>query len=466
METMNWESLLSKRRLSEDAPHRLYSEDDLNFPPSTRSEFQRDHDRILFTSSFRRLKDKTQVFPLAESDYVRTRLTHSFEASSVGRSLGRLIAHRIQEAKLAGRGEEHIDAQDFGAIVSATCLAHDIGNPPFGHSGEDALQRAFARWYKANAKRYRLRLTKQERLDLSCFEGNAQGFRVLTRLQPVFPVGGMQLTCAMLAAYTKYPRKSYILPKLADDYLKDKKHLSKHGFFSQDEPTFRLVADEVGLLVDRNAGGSAWARHPLAFLVEAADDICYRVIDWEDGFKLGLISYETAAGALAKLLKNAKPEIGNGQPFDEQKNIIARLRSGVINRLIFMVGDVFMERYDAIMAGEFSNALLDEIKGPYAEALAEIREKSVKFLYRNDKVVEIELAGYNLLGDLASALWSAQFEEDKFSKKHRILLENHTASGYETPYEKLLQVTDFVSGMTDSFAVSFSQKIKGISLAT
>src|SRR3954467_3450566 len=261
---MNWAQLLCADRLRLDRP---------GIPAPPRSPFQIDSDRIIFSSAFRRLQDKTQVFPLADNDYVRTRLTHSLEVASVGRSLGARVGDHLCQAHFPG-GEIH--ASDIGAIVSAAALAHDLGNPPFGHSGEDAIRHWFTTSPVAQAARKEF--TKAEKKDFECFEGNAQGFRIITRLQmPDNP--GLRLTYATLAAFTKYPRASR-LPVKPEGGASAK----KFGFFQSEAPFFEEVAVRTGL--DQRVPGAAWwCRHPLAFLVEAADDICYRLVDFEDGFR-------------------------------------------------------------------------------------------------------------------------------------------------------------------------------------
>ena len=258
-----------------------------------RTAFQQDYDRIVFTSAFRRMKDKTQVFPLSKSDYVRTRLTHSLEASCVGRSLGALVGREI----IARHELKNVESGDFGAIVAAACLAHDIGNPPFGHAGEDAIRE----WFRNSGLLERHPFTPAQRADFEHYEGNAQGFRIVTRLQnPANP--GLQLTSAVLAAFTKYPRPSSVATEL------DGKSGKKFGFFQQDIDNFRQVARSTGLV--ERIPGTAWRRHPLAFLVEVADDTCYLIVDLEDAARLGFVPYKDAEcllGDLAAHLDAATP---------------------------------------------------------------------------------------------------------------------------------------------------------------
>ena len=280
---MDWNRLLSRIRPGLSRPH----------PDSeARTDFQRDFDRIVFSSAFRRLQDKTQVFPLSQSDYVRTRLTHSLEVSSVGRSLGTMVGDRvIRRHDLKG-----VYPQDFGAVVAAACLAHDIGNPPFGHAGEDAIRL----WFAASATGQAVleTLSEPQRQDFLRFEGNAQGFRIITRLQSPDNRGGMQLTCALLGAFTKYPRAAWLsVPSPLGVAFR------KFGFYQDDRDLFAEVAGHLGL--DEVAPG-AWRRHPLAWLVEAADDICYRIIDVEDAFRLQQLRFEDVRDLLLPLTGSAE----------------------------------------------------------------------------------------------------------------------------------------------------------------
>jgi dGTPase len=277
---MEWTKLISGKRLGLTRP---------NPKEIGRSVYQRDYDAIIFSSSFRRLQDKAQVFPLAKSDYVRTRLTHSLEVSCVGRSLGQLIG---EDLKLNDKIPKELAASEIGNIVAAACLAHDIGNPPFGHNGEKALQE----WFTTKTGQSALEgLTDQEKADFEGFEGNAQGFRILTRLQNTDNEGGLQLTCATLATFTKYPRPASII---FNEHPSHKgKGFKKYGYFVGEAQLFEEVAAEVGLS-RRHSECSGWFRHPLAFLVEAADDICYGINDIEDGYRLHHLSFNEAADLL------------------------------------------------------------------------------------------------------------------------------------------------------------------------
>ena len=275
---MNWEQLLSLKRQGDTSKRLRIEQDD------TRLGFEVDYDRIIFSAAFRSLQDKTQVIPMSKTDFVHTRLTHSLEVSVVGRSIGRLIGKKILE-KYPHLQEVHgFQANDFGAIVAAASLAHDIGNPPFGHSGEKAIGEYFS---IGKGQQYKDQLTDKQWQDLIDFEGNANGFSVLSSSRPGIE-GSLRLTYAVLGAFMKYPKES--LPKKPTKNISDK----KYGFFQSDKDFFKEVADELGMISNKSGNDIGYERHPLAFLVEAADDICYTIIDFEDGINLGLVSEDFA----------------------------------------------------------------------------------------------------------------------------------------------------------------------------
>jgi len=448
--TMDWNKLLTRRRLGQSSIEE----------PAGRSSFQRDFDRIIFSSGFRRLQDKTQVYPLSESDYVRTRLTHSLEVSCVGRSLGEIVGKAI----IAQHKLQEIHHSDIGAIVASACLAHDIGNPPLGHSGEEAIQHWFR--YTAAGQKVIESLTDAEKEDFLQYEGNAQGFRLLAKLQTPDNPGGMQLTCAMLAAYTKYPRESRVVG--SPEEMK-RKSAKKFGFMQAEKELFREVAEVVGLL-PISSGSAWWCRHPLAFLAEAADDITYTIIDFEDGCRLGYISLEE--------LKEIYQTILTPEDFTRLKDIrlnhdkIEYLRAKAINKLIFEVVDVFTEREEEILAGTFDKALTFHI--PSKEGLDKIISVSRKKAYSAREVIEVEAAGYEVLGWLIEAFITSSNDiaenenpSAKSKKLYQLLPEKFAGINRvpdKSAYVRLLNVTDFISGMTDSFAVSLFKKMSGISL--
>lgn len=451
--SMEWEKLLSPKRLGASRP--LAAD-------AGRSPFQIDSDRIVFSSAFRRLQDKTQVFPMAESDYVRTRLTHSLEVASVARSLGARVGAQICERRKLPVG---IHASDFGAIVSAAALAHDLGNPPFGHSGEDAIRH----WFKCSPIARRAReedLTPSESADFDAFEGNAQGFRLITKLQmPDNP--GLRLTCATLGAFTKYPRVS-LLPKA---FPYEGASTKKHGFFESEVGHFAEIAEELGL-IQRVDGVACWARHPLVFLVEAADDICYRLVDFEDGYRLNLLSYEEVRESFLQVTSDPK-DAERADRLHDPKDRIAFLRAKAIGIAIDQSALLFLEKEHEVLNGTWDQPLLDAIaSGP---ALNRIQKRSVRTIYSTARGVEIEAAGFEVLGGLLDTFFGACEDVARngssSSPRSRKLLDlvpeqylQQPCEPHPFPFARLQSMTDFVSGMTDSYAVSLYKKVRGISL--
>ncbi len=446
-EGMDWRRLLSTRRLGKPAVEQVRQ-------PLPRTEFARDYDRLIFSSAFRRLQDKTQVFPLAKSDYVRTRLTHSLEVASVGRSLGMLAAEVVQrrEPEVA----DIVIPQDVGTLVAAACLAHDIGNPPFGHAGEDAIREWFAGWAGLSG------LEEAEREDLLKFEGNAQGFRTLCVLQNPGQPGGLQMTCAMLAVMAKYPRASVV-----DSAQKDGASGRKFGFFSAEAGWFEEVAETVGLL-PKAGGGLAWYRHPLAFLVEVADDICYHVIDIEDGFKAGVLDFDTLNRLHTPFL-DARHQARARQLSDLSQRA-SYFRSVTIDRVIHQAIAQFETHYDAILDGRFDRPLLACIE--QARAFSAFKQVAREQIYYARPVVEVKACGFEVLAGLLDTFLGAI--EDRAAKGDRASSRTHTLlrlmprpqpdpAGL-SPFQRALFATDFVAGMTDSYAVELYQRIRGIAL--
>jgi len=448
---LEWQKLLTDSRLGEKTPPKQKLQDG-------RSEFQKDFDRIVFSPAFRRLQDKTQVFPLPESDFVHTRLTHSLEVSCVGRSLGNLVGETIikRNPSLSNRFTKF----HFGEIVAAACLAHDIGNPPFGHSGEDAIAEYFR---SGNGQKFKSKIKDEKKwTDLIKYEGNAQGFRIITKLQNPKVKGGLNLTYSTLAAVTKYPRESLISTQ--NKSLQNKAY-RKYGFFQAEKDIFKEVADATGLDCMKNKKFYWWCRHPLTFLVEAADDICYRVMDLEDGFRLGLISFKETEELLRPLV--SKQGLKDYRDKDE-KDRIGYLRAVAINELVNELAEVFLDEEKNILNGRFENELISEIKR--TKALQKIKDISIAKIYKSRSVVEREVAGYEVLGGLLDTFIDSYNEayEGKISSKNKsvfALLPNRISEDIPGElYLRLLRIIDFVSGMTDSFAVSLFRKIKGISL--
>lgn len=447
----SWDKLISKKRFETNDPK--YNTDE-----SVRGEFQRDYDRVVFSSAFRRLQNKTQVMPMPESDFVHTRLTHSLEASVVGRSLGRIVGKSILERHPELAQEKHIQEADFGDVVAAACLAHDIGNPPFGHSGEDAISSYFQ---SEEAQPYLSTLTEAEKDDLQRFEGNAAGFRILTYTYPAhcsLP-GGLSLTYTTLATFTKYPKES--LPVITGTKNTSEK---KYGFFQTEKAWFNTIAQELGLLKKGGTDEVFYHRHPLAFLVEAADDICYRIIDFEDGLKLGLVPHEKGIDLLRQIL-NDNPNRKSSLHFYDWREEIGYLRARIIGKLIEETSAVFLQHEQEILQGIYDKPLINELS--CKPVLDQIRDLSVKLIYLNRPVLEIEAAGFEVLGGLLDACVKAVFHpESKHHRKLAALIPPHYLQlpAEATDYERIIHITDFVSSLTDQAALGLYRKIKGIEL--
>ncbi|NMH27017.1 deoxyguanosinetriphosphate triphosphohydrolase [Flavobacterium silvaticum] len=442
---MHWEQLLSLKKQG-DKNKRLRKEE-----ADTRLGFEVDYDRIIFSSAFRSLQDKTQVIPLSKTDFVHTRLTHSLEVSVVGRSLGRLAGKQILE-KYPHLSEVHgFHMNDFGAIVAAAALAHDIGNPPFGHSGEKAIGEYFK---SGKGQRFKESLTDKQWQDLTEFEGNANGFSVLTASR-AGAQGGLRISYATLGAFMKYPKES--LPKKPTKNISDK----KFGFFQSDKDFFAEVASELGLIANKTGNDIGFERHPLAFLVEAADDICYTIIDFEDGINLGLIAEDYALEYLIKLVKDSIDSKKYNELSTKEERI-SYLRALAIGSLINDAVKVFMENEDAILKGEFHVSLNDKSK--YKAQMDDIIALSIKNIYRSREVVEKELRGYQVINNLLEAFISAynnQFE-GKATNYDKLLLEvlpeKHRVEK-ENLYERLLHICHFISMLTDGKAIIYHEMI-------
>ncbi len=440
---MNWEQLLSLKRQGDKGKRLRIEQDD------TRLGFEVDYDRIIFSSAFRSLQDKTQVIPLSKTDFVHTRLTHSLEVSVVGRSIGRLVGKKIIE-KYPHLQEIHgYQANDFGAIVAAASLAHDIGNPPFGHSGEKAIGEYFS---IGKGLQYKDQLTPKQWQDLIDFEGNANGFSVLTSSRPGIE-GSIRLTYAVLGAFMKYPKES--LPKKPTSKICDK----KYGFFQSDKVFFKEVAEELGLIPNKSGDDIGYERHPLAYLVEAADDICYTIIDFEDGINLGLVSEDYALEYLIKLVKNTI-DTAKYQTLTTKEDRISYLRALAIGNLINDAVNVFIENEEAILKGEFPFALTD--KSQYKAQIDDIIKLSVKNIYQSHEVIEKELTGYQIINNLLDKFITAfnNNYEGKATNYDKLLLkilpEKHHLEK-DSLYERLLHICHFVSMLTDGKALIYSK---------
>lgn len=444
---MNWEQLLSLKRFG-DTNKRIRKEQD-----ETRLGFEVDYDRVIFSSEFRSLQDKTQVIPLSQTDFVHTRLTHSLEVSVVGRSLGRKVGQKLIEKHPHLQNIHGYQANDFGAIVAAAALAHDIGNPPFGHSGEKAIGEFFK---TGKGLGFKDQLTEKEYQDLCDFEGNANGFKILTENRQGRE-GGIRLSYATLGAFMKYPKES--LPKKPTTHIADK----KYGFFQSDKSAFVEIANELGLLKRGEQTDVSFSRHPLAYLVEAADDICYTIIDFEDGINLGLIQEEYALEYLINLVRHSI----NTEKYHSLLNTqdrISYLRALAINTLINEAVDLFMKHEDAILSGEFSKALLDQSK--YEAQIADIIKISIQNVYQSKEVIDKEIAGYEVLNELLTVFTEAVFNNhtNTLSNFNKLILKTFpktTNINQDDLYSNLLAVCNYISKLSDSNAILTYRKLKG-----
>ncbi|GGD82273.1 dGTPase [Planktosalinus lacus] len=444
---MHWEQLLSLKKMG-DSTKRLRIEED-----ETRLAFEVDYDRIIFSSAFRSLQDKTQVIPLSKTDFVHTRLTHSLEVSVVGRSLGRQVGKAILRLHPHLKDTLGYSINDFGAIVAAASLAHDIGNPPFGHSGEKAIGDYFL---NGNGKRFKELLTAKQYQDLVDFEGNANGFKILTQSREGVE-GGLRLTYATLGAFMKYPKES--LPKKPSSEISDK----KFGVFQNDKDFFREVAGELGLLKKGLKEDTHFQRHPLAFLVEAADDICYTIIDFEDGINLGWIDESYALEYLTKLVKDTL-DIKKYHLLQTTSDRMNYLRSLAISRLIQEAVNVFVENEQQLLSGTFSVSLLD--KSTFKAQIDDIIKLSIQKIYKSREVIDKEIAGYKILTTLLDAYSKAI--ENKYQGKElhydNLLLEDLKTLDFnqeKSLYTYLIDCCSYIAGLTDGNALLTFNKLSG-----
>ena len=441
---MNWDQLLSLKRYG-DTNKRLRKEQD-----ETRLGFEVDYDRIIFSSEFRSLQDKTQVVPLSQTDFVHTRLTHSLEVSVVGRSLGRQVGQQLIKKHPHLKDSLSYQINDFGAIVAAASLAHDIGNPPFGHSGEDAIGSFFS---AEKGQKFQTQLNENEYQDLCDFEGNANGFKILTESK-VGKEGGLRLSYATLGAFMKYPKGS--LPVKPTTHIADK----KYGYFQSEKEQFIEVADELGL-IKKDKAGTRFSRHPLAYLVEAADDICYTIIDFEDGINLGLIEEDYA---LEYLISIVGKTINTKKYYtlNTTKARVGYLRALAINTLIQEVVEIFMTNEADILNGNLEKSLLD--LSQYKAQIDDIIKLSVKNIYRSKEVIEKELLGYQVLQQLLETLTDVAFHsfENNLKTYHKLILTylpEDLKFKNTSLYDNLMSVCLFVSKLSDSRAIDLRKII-------
>ena len=442
---MNWNQIISTTRLGQE-------EHATKDNKHSRTQFQRDYDRIIFSSPFRRMQNKTQVFPLPGSVFVHNRLTHSLEVASVGRSLGSMFVEKAESENMV---VENPLFQEIGSVISAACLAHDMGNPPFGHSGEDAIAQFFK---KSTEPRLKNELSEAQWRDFTQFDGNANAFRLLSHQFNGRREGGFALTYTTLASIVKYPYESMLTEK------------PKFGFFQSEKDIFARIASELGLL-QTNENPARYIRHPLVYLVEAADDICYQLMDLEDAHKLKIHNFEQTYTLLmgffdpqteAKQISRMKETLSLVADPNEQ---IAYLRASVIGKLVKQCVAVFQEKQNDILTGNFQKALIDSIHPTSMAAIKDIKEVSVRNIYNDRSVVEIEISGYQIIGTLLEVFIEAILNpKEEISKKMLMLIPDQYRGDHTTTYEKVQAVVDFVSGMTDLYALDLYRKIKGINI--
>ena len=443
---MNWKQLISNKRLGQESRHAIRHDD--------RSEFKRDYDRLIFSAPFRRMQNKTQVFPLPGSIFVHNRLTHSLEVASVGMSLGNDVAHCVMKTR-----PELADTlfTQIGTIVSTACLAHDMGNPPFGHSGEKAIQTFFTEGKGAYLKD---RLSPELWNDITHFEGNANAFRLLAHRFKGRRDGGFVMTYTTLASIVKYPFASA---------LAEKGH-GKFGFFSTEADIFCRIADDLGI-IRKSADGcpAEYARHPLVYLVEAADDICYEIMDIEDAHKLKIVTYEETKRLFLDFFdemgqNHIMQRIHDEEITDDNEKVIY-MRACVINALERACVDAFMRHEDEIMMGEFSGSLIDSIDDRLVKAYHNCTELSKKRIYKSKPVLDVELSGFKIMDSLMEVMTEAAVNPQRFYSRQLI---SRVSSQYDISAPdletRIMAVIDYISGMTDVYALDIYQKINGISL--
>ena len=442
---MNWQRLISNMRLGQEGKHPERHDD--------RSEFKRDHDRLIFSAPFRRLQNKTQVFPLPGSVFVHNRLTHSLEVASVGMSLGNDVARALvkRHPELANTLFEEI-----GTIVSAACLAHDMGNPPFGHSGEKAIQTFFSEGAGLTLKD---KLSPKFWTDLTHFEGNANAFRLLTHRFNGRRAGGFVMTYTMLSSIVKYPYESGASGKKG-----------KFGFFASEADTYCKIADELGVIrLSAPNEPLRFARHPLVYLVEAADDICYEVMDIEDSHKLKILSFEETEDLLLGFFD--EPEKQRIRKRIEEEGVtdvhekVVYMRACVIGLLERECVEAFVANEQKLLDGTLDGCLIDHISPLEREAYRRCEMVSRQKIYNSKPVLDVELSGYNIMETLLTALVEAAAEPQRYYSRQLIQRFSSQYDINSPSLETRIQaVIDYISGMTDLFALDVYQKIKGISL--
>jgi dGTPase len=454
---MEFQSIFTERRTGSD-----------KIAKTQRSGFQRDFDRIIFSSAFRRLQNKTQVFPLPGTAFVHNRLTHSLEVASVGRSLGKMTGEVISAAFRRSNEEAYeFYRYELANVIAAGCLAHDIGNPAFGHSGEKAISSYFIEQAATliDGKELKAFFNDKEWADLCNFEGNANALRILTHSFRGRFRGGFGLTYTTIASIMKYPCEATAIDK-------GFRHRKKYGFFQSEKETVREIADELGMM-EENAGPLVFKRHPFVYLVEAADDICYSIVDMEDAHRLGILGKEVVVDAFMQLVKSINRKGVDADriyyhynSLGDANESVAFLRAKVINLLAMEATDVFLDNREAILSGNFNDTLVDHISAQTG-ALDTVQKISRKKIYDHDTVLQIEMAGYNVMSELLQLLVPALLKQKPSHKESTVLkLFPYQFTEFqeaETGYGKALNALDFLSGMTDEYATEIYRRLKGIS---
>ncbi|WP_345952100.1 deoxyguanosinetriphosphate triphosphohydrolase [Mucilaginibacter sp. PAMB04274] len=443
---MQWEKLISAKRWGVE-------NNEAQDHDKARSQFQKDYDRLIFSSPFRRLQNKTQVFPLPGSVFVHNRLTHSLEVASVGRSLGTIFYQNLkkQEADLDQRLPL---ISEVGNMVAAACLAHDMGNPAFGHSGESALSRYFT---DGDGLAFKPKLTDEQWQDFTHFEGNANAFRLLTHPFTGKGNGAFALTYTTLASIVKYPCAAIA------GHVKGNIHQKKYGFFQSEQTSFQAIAEDLGL-VKVQGSPLIYKRHPLVYLVEAADDICYSIIDLEDAHRLKILSYAQIKELLMPICNSTRMANWLETEFEDEDAKVSIMRAKAINNLITACSKIFMDNQDSILSGNFNQGLTDALEEPFLTPWNAISKISVQKIYNYQSVVQIEVAGYKVMGGLLEEFIPAVLHNStSYHNKLVKLIPKQFITPNTDLYSKIQSVLDFVSGMTDLYAVELYRNIKGIS---
>lgn len=452
---MKFESIFTDKRVGSDTAS-----------AGTRSGFQRDFDRLIFSSAFRRLQNKTQVFPLPGTAFVHNRLTHSLEVASVGRSLGKIIGERISGAYKDNEEVYEFYRYELANVIAAACLAHDIGNPAFGHSGEKAISHYFIENAEARIEGKELKqfFSGSQWNDLTSFEGNANALRILTHSFRGKFKGGFGLTYTTIASILKYPCESSAIDKKY-------RHRKKYGFFQSEKDTVLQIMQELQM-IEESRQPVIFKRHPYVYLVEAADDICYSIVDMEDAQRLGILRKKEVEESFLQVIRNINKDNAD-RTYAYYKNIgdaneaIAFLRARIINLLVNQSTDIFMEHQQDILNGKFNDTLMDSIDKSYG-ALKSIQEISVKKIYEHDTVIQIEIAGYNVMSGLLGLFIPALLKKNPSHKEQKILkLFPYQFTAFEftdSAYEKVMNALDHLSSMTDEYATEMYRRLKGISI--